>query len=683
MASQQVLSLIVSAIDKASSVLGRVSGAVKGLGGSADQATSKQDNLSNAIAFGMMKAQVAINGVQMAYGKLTAAMQEASQIELENLSTASGLEEMLGSFDKAAKFVDDINSSLAKSAAALPGATKDYTALARTISDDVAAAFKGADGKINDVSGFKKSLESISTSYAAMAATNNIAAGNMQLFMMKALGGTASQAELMQIDALQKNPQLRTRLEEAMKQAGVKSLKDLSVEKRIKLLEEVGRKVITPEFLKRSQDTVEGMWQSFVSGLFDPMGGIFGVMRDLEPQLDGQQTVFESAKKTLAMLIGSDGLLAQVSAILESLGLTVDPMRVLKDGIDRLNGFLSAVNKFLGSIKTGIGEGYTDFGELVQSKLRMIFADVASALNDRGFDTSSIDGFITSTIGKINLAIERGLSWLYTNGLPMLQQMMQQGQQNAQNLLNNLNWGEIGVAFGGMVGRLIGGLIRTVASLDFSGSERSILSVFMAAIQFIFGAIGGAVLGVFEGIAPGATQAAGDMVRDVGRMIVDFIKSIPGKIGGAIANGSIIQGAVNLSPLSGVSNAVQAVAQTPIGQAITQSPPVQAAGDLLSKFTGGLFNNIAPKFNGHIPNAAGGLIGAAQRESAAMPSGAQVVVANSQEFILKPTGRSANSGGGGNVFNFYINGDNARSIADQVVAIIQQKFDDELSAQLA
>jgi hypothetical protein len=605
---------------------------------------------------------------------------------------------MLGSFDKAAKFVDDINSNLAKAAAALPGATKDYTALARGISDDVAAAFKGSDGKINDMSGFQKTLESISTSYAAMAATNNVSAGNMQLFMMKALGGTASQAELMQIDALQKNSTLRIRLEEAMKQAGVKSLKDLSVEKRIKLLEEVGRKVITPEFLKRSQDTVEGMWQSFVSGLFDPMGGIFGVMRDLEPQLEGQQTVFESFKKSMSLVIGSDGLMTQAGAILQALGLTVDPMRVLRDGVDRLNGFLGAVNKFLGSIKTGIGEGYTDFGELVQSKLRMIFADVASALNDRGFDTSSIDGFITSAIGKINLAIERGMNWLYTNAIPMIQEMMRQGQQNTQKILETVNWGEIGVAFGGMVGRLVGGLIRTVLSLDFSGNEKNAGSMFMAALEFIFGALGGAILGVFEGIAPGVTQAASSMVSDVGKMIVDFIKSIPSKIGGAIANGNIIQGAVNLSPLSGVNNVVQAAAQTPIGQSIMQSAPVQAAGNMLSNLSGGLFGGIGAKFDGHIPNAAngfipqsighiqnaaGGLLGAAKRESAAMPTGAQVVVANDSEFILKPTGRSASSGGGGNTFNFYINGDNARSIADQVVAIIQQQFEDELATQLA
>jgi hypothetical protein len=682
MASQQVLSLVISAIDKASGVLGRVSGAVKGLGGSADQSAVKQDNLGNVITASMLKAQVVINSVQMAYGKLTAAMQEASQIELENLSTASGLEEMLGGFDQAAKFVDGINSSLAKSAAALPGATKDYTSLARTISDDVAAAFKGADGKINDLSGFKGTLESISTSYAAMAATNGIAAGNMQLFMMKALGGTASQAELMQIDALQKNPQLRTRLEEAMKQAGVKSLKDLSVDKRIKLLEEVGRKVITPEFLKRSQDTVEGMWQSFVSGLFDPMGGIFGVMRDLEPMIEGNQTVFESAKKTLSLIIGSDGLFAQVSAIAEALGLSVDPMRVLKDGIDRLNGVLQFVSRFLGSIKTGTKEGYTNFGELVNSKLKMMFIEVESALNDRGLDTSSIDGFLTSTIGKINLAIEQGLQWLYANAVPMIQQMLRQGQQATQNVLSNTNWGEIGVAFGGMVGRLIGGLIRTVLSLDFSASENSISSAFMAAIKFIFGAIGGAVLGVFEGIAPGITQAASSMVSDVGKMIIDFIKSIPGKVGGAIANGSIIQGAINLTPVGGASNVMQMVAQTPIGQQITQSAPVQAAGNIWSQFTGNIFGGSAAKFNGHIPNASGGLLGAAARESAAMPTGSQVVVANDSEYILKPTGRSA-SPGGGNTYNFYVNGDNAKAIAQQVLGIIQQQFDDEVSAQLA
>lgn len=64
-----------------------------------------------------------------------------------------------------------------------------------------------------------------------------------------------------------------------------------------------------------------------------------------------------------------------------------------------------------------------------------------------------------------------------------------------------------------------------------------------------------------------------------------------------------------------------------------------------------------------------------------MPSGAQVVVANDREFILKPTGKSASSGG--NSFNFYINGSNAREIANEVMALIQQSFEAEMNTQLA
>jgi hypothetical protein len=722
MASSQTLSLVVQAIDRASGVLGKIGGSIRGLGKEANDAIAKTENLSNAIAWGMAKSQLAISGVTQAYNKMTSAFQEASAIELENLSTAGGLEEMLGGFDKAAQFVDSINGSLAKSAAALPGATKDYTAIARTISDDVAAAFKGADGKIADKDKFQKTLESISTSYAAMAATNNISAGNMQLFMMKALGGTASQAELMQIDALQKNPQLRTKLEEAMKAEGVKALKDLSTEKRIKLIEEVGRKVITPEFLKRSQDTVEGMWQSFVSGLFDPMGGVFGIMRDLDPNVDGQQTAFNEIKKTMALLIGSDGMLAQVGGIMEALGLSVDPMRVLQQATQRLNQFLTRVSQILGAFKGDISAGAIPINP--QSIAREIGYRLGGLFNQGMKVLAGID--INSALGAAGAAIAGGLNFLSTAIISLLSSV-DYGQvagfvgslvtgifKGLLLLLGGLNWQSYALIGGGLlVAAIVPGIVTFAGGLvaTFLAGTVGLPVLLVAAAAFAIAALVKSIIDNWTSISAmiqeaftGIGQAFGAVMQVVigvvtlnGGMIRDGLTSLFEAVSGWIQSAKDTWATLTGGQTSGEQkadaayDAANARFEAAKAAKATKTAPIAAPGAAPAGPT------VPAAFNGHIPNAAmglipsafsgkvgnyaGGLVGAATAEAKAMPTGAQVVVANSKEFILKPTGKT--SGGGASITNYFtIVTSDARAAAQEVMAILQQQFEAELATQL-
>lgn len=660
-------------------------GGLRGIGGAANESRGASESLSNAIAFGMAKAEIALGMVNQAYGKLQGMVAESANLQLENMSAAQTFAAVAGkSYEEGAGFIDRMNESLSRSAAALPGATKDYTTLARTIQDNLIDGFKDADGQLRDMEGLEKTLTSISESYGVLSAASNVPISNTALGLTKALGG-ASVAELRQIQAFEQNPAILNEIEKRLQAVGAKTLKDLDTKSRIKLIQDVGAKFVDGDFKKRAADTFDGLWQSFVSSIFDPMTGLFGLSRDLDANTKGVQSAFTSLNELLKNLIGSGGLFEQVSGIMQALGLTVDPMRVLRDGVDRLNQFVKYLNGFLGGIRTGIGEGYSNFGELLTSKLRAVEADIKPYLNGFGFDTSSLSGFLVSTFTKINEMVGKGFSWLIQNAVPLFNQ----GVAFAISFAQSLNWHEIGIGFGAMLGQMIAGVVRIIAGINYLQVLDLSRTLFRGLLMFVAGAIGGLVNQMIASIGtainsgvPRVMQSAGDMVRSVVDAVVNFIKGIPGAIGQALQTpviqnlGGILQNPV-VQSVNPIAPVVQAAASSPVGQGI-----VGAAINALNPF-GGIINaigSVMPKFEGHVPNAANGLIGAAIAESKAMPSGAQVVVANDREFILKPTGRSG--GSGGNTFNFIINGTNAKEIAQEVMALIQQSFEAEMNTQL-
>jgi hypothetical protein len=692
MASQQVLSLVISAIDKASGVLGRVSGAVKGLGGSADQSAVKQDNLGNIISTSMLKAQIAISGVQSAYGKLTSAITEASQIELENLNAASGLEQLVGDYDKAAKMVGRISKELAVVAGPLPGNTGDYVNLFTGITDDIGNAFKGTDGRIADLDAYEKTIKSISTSFGAISATGGKGIQNMQLALTRYFSG-ATLKEVMNIDSFGANPRLRTALEEAVKKSG-KDLQDMTDAERVKLLEQVGSSIITPEYLARAQNTLASTWQTFVSGLFDSRSGLFGVLKDLDNQMEGDQTVYESAKATVNALIGNDGMFAQISGIFSGLGLTTDPMVQLKKGIDRLNGFLNSVSKFLNGVKSDIAAGGFSFDG---GNLAGEFGARLGQLANQGIAyLSQID--LSAAMGQAGAMLAQGfnflagaaLSFLSTVDLPTFLGVLVSGLfRGIYGLFANLSWQTYAVIAGGfLVAALVPGVLTFAGGLvaTFLGGTVGLPLLLVAAAAFAIGSLAKVVIDNWSTIS----AMAGDLFGSIGQALKGAIELALGVV--TMNGGLIVSGLSNL--FQGVTGWLDKARDTwatltggkTSGEQRAESS--YAAADewyksaYQKKFGTMPTDTVLAKFNGHIPNASGGLLGAAARESAAMPTGSQVVVANDSEYILKPTGRSA-SPGGGNTYNFYVNGDNAKAIAQQVLGIIQQQFDDEVSAQLA
>lgn len=741
MSIQQVLSLLITANDRASGVIGGLASRVQSLGGQMNAVQGNAGNLGDSIAAGFIKAQAAIGLVQLGYGQLKGLITESSSLQLENMNAAQTFASLTGkSFDEGAEFIDRLNDRLAKSAAALPGATKDYTTLARTIQDNVLGAFKDANGKVGNMKGFEDTVAGISESYGVLAAASGVPIQNVGLGLTKALGG-ASVSELRQIQFFEGNQQVLGFIESELKKVNAKSLKDLDEKSRVWLIDQAGKKFVTEDLKKRAASSVDGLMQSFKSAFFDPSSGVFGVMRDLDPKMKGKQSAFTAFNDLLITLIGGGGLLSgdgPVASILNTLGLTTDPMMLLKNGFEfinaKLKGLVGFLNEVAGALKSGdqnlgdviksnwgiiqnsIGSFFEGIGEKAANFLNGLVSGGANFVGqiDWGLVGNSIGSFLSSFMSELG-GFFGTLDWkvyllaavpFIAGGLIMA---------IAPALIGTLGAAVLGflalltgpfalVAIGAVAGfmALMGfiaanwddlslGVQQTMADIGafFQWGLQGIIDAWNAIvsipIQLIQG-LGSLISGGIELISTKITEIFTWIGTSVSAILNNpAVKAVTGTVGNVVSAVTNPVGAVT----SAVSNVVGAVAN-----------PAQAAADTGASMggaisaIGNLFGGITPQFPGYIPNAANGLIGSAIDEARAMPSGASLAIANTSEAILTPSMLSnlvngavsmgARSGGGTFAPQIIVNASgDAQSIAAEVMRLIQIEFSEYQAGMLA
>jgi hypothetical protein len=850
-----VVDLVIKLTDRATSGIKGIGAALSGLGSSASSAASQTQGLSGAIASGVLQAnaiQFTISKASEALGFLNSKFEEAKNLQLANITASTTFSSLTGqSYEQAAEFIDRLNNRLAASAAALPGATQDYKNLAIAVQDNVLEAFKDPAGKLNQ-KGFEDTLASISESFGALSAGSNVAIGNTTLGLSKALGG-ASTSELRQIQFFEQNAVILNEIDKRLAKMGKSTLKDLNIKERVKLLEEVGKKFITQDFIREAGGSADALIQAYQSSLFDPSAGIFGIMRDLEPNTKGVQSAFSSMNEGLAQLIGPSGVMTNLGNLLTAMGIELpDPMAMLKTGIDFLVGglkkvnatltqataffkgggefSLDAVSKFIFQLGTGLEGVLLNVGNKASSMFSsgvgiiskyladpMVFYRLGDSLGN--FLGRAVGAAITFgskvnypqlllAVGRAALALAIGLGGslvgfvegvipsLVDDAIPQMGKPLATIAAKAGDFIGSLlapvgEWfNSTASAAGGMingaiaqVGAMINSAIAQTSTFIgnfFSTAAALGVGAFRAYIGFLANTIPGR-------IAIGAASVLGTFYQTVGQVLA-VLGTHLGRVIGTWATGvankasakfnelsnavtsffnPIISGtrtAINQaatdaqtkvstkfqsisttvsnfgSQVSGLINQAINDAQSKVSakfQSISQSisnfgnqvagyikPPIDATIALVQAISGkisGLINagrsaidsagsainsfNPVPgiqsgirsagasaissinsffgaKFAGNIPNAAGGLLGAAGREARAMPSGANLVVANDREFILQDKGRVAATGGRNYTLNFSVASGDPNAIAQAVIAAIQSTFEGDLEAQL-
>lgn len=576
-----IVDLLIKLRDEASAGLKAVTGALSGFGKSATEAANQTEGLASAIAQGVLQADAigfAISKANEALGFLNSKFEEAKQLQLANVTAATTFSSLTGeSYEEASKFVDDLNNRLAKSAAALPGATQDYKNLAVAIQSNVLEAFKDPSGKLNQ-KGFEDTLASISESFGALAASAHVDSGNTTLGLTKALAGASTQ-ELQHIHFFEQNRNVLIEIDKRLRALGKSALKDVDLKSRVKIIEEAGKKFITEDFKKNAGQTVDALIESYKSALFDPSTGLFGVMRDVDATKAGVQSAFNAFNDSLKLLIGDDGLFGKFGNLMKSLGLSADPMVILRNGILAFNSFLAKVNQQVDAITTFIkvtGEAldagtvsvtdvsYTitqNVGKFVDSVIASIVPALGVASGEIASKISAqlaqVPSILNGILDAVAPAIESGIQNLTARflDLPVAGKLsvVAIGAAGAF-LFFNTAIGQTALAIAGLVIRSIPAAIGAIA-----GVGNAVLSLGNATAA---GAVG---LGRFALALPGLVSTSwASIVAGIGSLTTAITTMSVGSLWSALATGLASAGSAILAFSGTVAAAGIALLANPI-----------------------------------------------------------------------------------------------------------------------
>jgi hypothetical protein len=677
--ARNVVVVTLDGKDNLSGVIDGIGGKLKGLGGGM---------FGGLLDMGFNAAKGAVDG-------FVESLNKAKDSQSDLVKTIGSLASTINQpYEQAEALTAKITEGLAGYAAALPGETDQYVKLFRAISDDVASANMEMNNGALDTAKYEKQVTTLASKFQALG--DGLSFNQVLNPLQKILSG-GSLAQLKNLKYFQSNPILLKRLEEAL---GGKELKDLTGQERVDVAIKALDMTLTDDTIKRLSSTVDSQVQSLMTTLFDPTTGVFGLLRDLDKQAEGQQTAFAAINELVTDVIGSDGLLYSFAELLKSFGVDFgDPMQALHDGVK----FMSARVKDL----TGFFKRLKDLQYFNPELGQKLISDIPGKF--AAFLSSGVRG-LGDWIGGLDLA---GLA---NRAIPAI-----------QSAIASINWSDVGGSFGYLVGQGVAALDRFLKNLDWTQALITVGRIGIALTEFVAGWVGGFAgsLGA-EGVS--STDNIGQQIIDgLGAIVSNEIVSIQEgirnffgdfKIAWYEIRNFLIAAAAPYSQLlasdiraifDGVASAFK-TAQALIGGMIEGViNPIKALFDAIS----GAFNQarsmvpsfggaasvgagigaaaaaaIKPKYGGHIPNAAGGLnvgglIAAAIREGANMPSGAGLAVANTSEAILNrgqqaALGNSlANRGGAGlqvGTMNIYSQATDAAGIADDVMRAIADKW---------
>ncbi|MGL5079251.1 MAG: hypothetical protein ACRDBG_25905 [Waterburya sp.] len=96
------------------------------------------------------------------------------------------------------------------------------------------------------------------------------------------------------------------------------------------------------------KDSVEAQLSATYDYFFAPRTGVFGVLRDVDANVEGRQSLFDEFTRSVDLIIGADGFIAELVGIFTDLVPGGDTMKDLRDG---LRGFNNVLEWFAGQFR--------------------------------------------------------------------------------------------------------------------------------------------------------------------------------------------------------------------------------------------------------------------------------------------------------------------------------------------
>jgi hypothetical protein len=450
-------------------------------------------------------------------------------------------------------------------AAVLPGDTGVYTAIFDSLGGSLSRNFKG------DAEGFRDTVTDLTKRAGVLAATTPGVDGSMAGSVIdRLISGSSGFQELAVNDIIQKNSNFKIALTDQMKVMGVEAedWKKQSTKTRLQIVQ-AALKIATPdELIRQFDNTFESVTQAIQTFWFNPMKGVFGVMRKVSAK-NGVTTTLQAFTEMLINIVDLGGA---INTVATTKGLKFDPMLALI-------GFFQNVSQILNGIEYFVRSG----GKL--PTFRFDF-DLVKAI--RGV-AEGIPGVITGMFGGINNLLSRvdlaeAGTWLgdLTNSVATM-----------LTSLFNSDWVAIGEFLGRLVGSALRGAVNFLATLDYAQLGSMLGGMTLAIVKLAIGLLKGIVLDFAGGVARYINDIWQGITNPIARLgnalgsLVDKLLSFLSRIG-AIR----MPGAGGASSVVGIPQTAAGVAGAllnPMGSAL------QVGGGLLMKGAEALGINTGSK----------------------------------------------------------------------------------------
>lgn len=434
-----------------------------------------------------------------------------------------------------------------------------------------------------------------------------------------------------------------------MKEQGIDQLDEINVGERLQLLEKIINASLSDETLDKLGDTLSGTWEGFLGSLFGEQTGILSIMRDLNETTEGTQSVFTEIKVLATSVLGKGGLFSSIANLLQSLGINIDIMPKLRDGVISLNQFVQGITQYLTNFTSGTSIFVSFSPQRLGLMLGTLITDMFSGLVSVA--PSLIDSLVGFAINGIQtlVATMDSIGGSKFGGMVaiLVTKITEGGQKVVPYLVNGLVKGT-NFAIDAMVGflgsmdweRLFVGLGSALSRIDWGSLAVTVLKV--ASIAVVVG-----IVGFFGSLISGVALLVGAVILGLsaivtanGDKIIGFFQSIGDAIYNAIVGffqlvldfeatirNLVISGLTNI--VNGLTTAFNTINNL-IGKALSVINQIPLAGSVSN--IGKVTSTIIPsKAEGYFPN---GLLMGALAESKKMPSGSRLLMANSSEAIL-------------------------------------------------
>lgn len=413
-----------------------------------DELSPILDRLEDKIRDGSFQASLmgkafdaAFSVVSKAAGGFMSAFSEASNAQLDIMKAVGGLQQAIGlSYNEAETLNATITQDLAKKAAVLPGVTDDYLKLYRSISDDVATANKDLNGGTVNLEQYKEQVTDLAAKWTVLG--QGMTNGQMNNALRGIMSGDSLKS-LRKLEFFESNPLLVNSLESLTQQAG-KELQDMTRGERLQVLLKAVDMSLTDETIARMGGTLDAQVQGFMTVLADPTTGVFGLMRDLDKQAQGQQTAFQAITEAVGTIVGPKGLLFTISDAMKEFGLEFgDPMQMLADAAKWFGKKVKSVTALI----RGIGGNADRLGGLIHGLSGQLFGSMGKLL-------PRVVDFLSGAIVKLGQGFVFVLQHLDWNALVT----------GLGKAMLQINWGQVTAALGTVLAANVVLWVPTVAA---------------------------------------------------------------------------------------------------------------------------------------------------------------------------------------------------------------------------